>query len=518
VTIGQRRRQSPVATDARGLPCCAFTTRDTGNLLKASSPSARRVQLRVLAAVSLAGLLVAGCGSATVKPRPAAERPSTSATTTPQPAPSGPGPALTVPVPDSHCPGGQGIGINTAEWTSQAAGNGDDYPELAAAMLPNGDTLVVASGDPTPDTAIAAEFRTPCDLDPAFGQNGATQLSASGFALSISAVLPTADGGALIAGGTSAADDGRWVVGKLTAGGQLDQAFGRNGWVRLPWVGSASKLAVARNGDILVGGSGIENGNLFLTEITAQGSVVPTFGTRGRAPLPPSHDGGVEGLWVEPDGNILGLVGGGNMGCWSVGATTLSPAGRPVPGFAARFQHTLNSADPDRQSGLPIFVGGATAGPAGFHLVGTAQDGCVDDPPNHGPNPSQRIIDVAIGYDGRRDAGFGADGVTSFPAPIAEQAWVLPQSDATVMLVISPYRYGSGGHGRDNVLVYRISKTGRLDTSYAKHGVADVPLPYTAGNDPDPWVGPVPVGNGRQAALVTMTADGNAVTLIPIPS
>ena len=418
-------------------------------------------------------------------------------------------------MPDAHCPDGKGIGVDTAEWTSQAAGNGDDLPGLTATMEANGDTLVIASGDPTATTAIAAEFRTSCELDPAFGDNGATQLSAPGFPVNVSAVFPTADGGALITGGTSVLD-GRWFVGKLTARGQLDRAFGEHGWAVLPWAGTATTIAVAPSGNIVVGGLGNDNGSSSVGEITAQGQPVTSFGTRGQTAMPPWHDGGVDGVWFEPDGNILALVGGGNMGCWGVTAVTLTPSGRGVPGFTAAFDRALKSADPDRASDLPIFVGGLTIGSNGFHLVGTAQDDCVDNPPQRKPNPSQRVIDIAFGYDGNLDPSSGRNGVTGFSAPMAALGWVLPQSDTSVLLVTSPDRGASDQHGRDNLLVYRISDTGRLETSYADHGIADVTLPYTVGSDVVPGVWPLPVSNGQRAAVVTTNAKGNAVVLIPV--
>lgn len=469
---------------------------------------------RRFAAGLLAALLISACGNASPPSHhPAAAKPSAPATSTPTHAT--PNYALTVRVPDPHCPDDKGIGVNAAEWTSQAAGNGDDFPGLAAAMEANGDTLVIASGDPTPTTAIAAEFRTPCDLDPAYGDNGATQLSAPGFPVNVSGVFPTADGGALITGGTSVSD-GRWFVGKLTAGGQLDQAFGDHGWALLPWAGTATTIAVAPNGNIVVGGLGNDNGISSVGEISAQGRPVTSFGTRGQTAMPPWHDGGVDGVWIEPDGNILALVGGGNMGCWGVTAVTLTPSGRGVPGFTAAFDRALKSADPDRASGLPIFVGGLTVGSHGFHLVGTAQDDCVGNPPQQKPNPSQRVIDIAFGYDGNLDTAFGKDGVTSFSAPMASLAWVLPQSDASVLLVTSPYRGGPDQRRRDDVFVYRISDTGRLETNYADHGLAVVTLPYVLGSGVDYVAEPRPVSNGQRAAVVTLNAKGNAVVLIQV--
>jgi len=126
------------------------------------------------------------------------------------------------------------------------------------------------------------------------------------------------------------------------------------------------------------------------------------------------------------------------------------------------------------------------------------------------------VIDIAFGYDGNLDTAFGKDGGTSFSAPMASLGWVLPQSDASVLLVTSPCRGGPDQRRRDDVFVYRISDTGRLETSYADHGIADVTLPYTVGSDVVPGVWPLPVSNGQRAAVVTTNAKGNAVVLIPV--
>jgi len=409
------------------------------------------------------------------------------------------------------------IGVNTAEWTSRAANAGSDFPSLAAAMLANGKTLVIASGAPTPGTAIAAEFRSPCALNPAFGRYGATRLAFPGHGVNISTILPTADGGALIAGSTSqASSNSQWLVGKLMTDGQLDPAFGHHGWALLPWRYTATTLALTHSGDIVVGGDGNANGSSFVSQITARGSLVTTFGVGGRTGMPPYHDGGVQGVWIEPNGDILSLVGGGNMGCWGVVAVTLTSSGRRIPGFTARFRRALRQVDPDPDYPITVFIGDVVVGPSGFHLVGTDQDNCVDNPP--GRNPSERVSDIAFGYDGGLDTSFGTNGVTSFPAPIADSVWALPRADGSLLLATSPDRNDHGHYARADLLLYRITRTGQLETSYASHGVGDVPLPYDRDSDTALEIGSLPVSNGRQTAIVSGNAPGDAVILMEVPT
>lgn len=428
---------------------------------------------------------------------------------------------LTTQVADSQCPHGLGIGVDTAEWISRAASQGKDFPTLAVAMLANGDTLAVASGAPTPRTAIVAEFRTPCELNPDFGRGGATQLAFGRQGVSISAVLPMADGGALIAGSTSESN-AHWLVGRLTADGQPDAAFGHDGWASLPWGYTATALAQMPNGDIVVGGDGNENGSSYTSELTSDGGLVRSFGVAGRTRMPPWHDGGVQGVWVEPSGNILAIVGGGNSGCWGVIAVELTPTGERVSGFARRFQRGLHQAVPTAGARFPfiVFVGDIAVEPDGFHLIGTAQNTCVDNGLPR-PNPTQRIRDVAFGYDGSLDTSFGENGVTSFPAPIADAAWAFPQADGDTLLVTSPDasdRNHVGRKGYADLLVYRLTHSGALDTTYAHDGVADLSFPDNADNCASDEVGAQPVSNGRQVEIATTTASGNAIVLSPVPS
>jgi hypothetical protein len=412
------------------------------------------------------------------------------------------------------------VAINTTEWTSSAAGEVDAYPNLTGAMLANGDAVAVATAAPTPETATVAEFRSPCALDPGFGHAGAIELALPGAGVAVGAVAPTGDGGALLAGNTDRGD--HWLVGKLTASGALDPSFGTRGWSVLPWRGSADAIAVTRAGDIVLGGADRphENGQSMVTEVTARGRVVPTFGVLGRVAMPGYHDGGLESVAVEPSGQILALVGGGNMGCWGVTAVTLSPSGHLLRGFTERFQRALLLADPTI-CWTPVFVGDTQVGPTGFRLIGTAERQCVNygctEHPCSKPDPTQRVTEIAFTYEGDLDSGFGAGGSTSTPAPMAESAWAMPQADGSVLLAATPALACLNDRKRAELFVYHLTRTGRLDRSYADRGVDTIPQPYSNGqyivSTPA-----IPVSNGRTSAIIVLTDHGNAVGLMSAPA
>jgi hypothetical protein len=473
----------------------------------------RRSGMWVVAAAVLAG----ACGGSAPRAGSSAVQPSASTLAMARVATATRAAPLVVPVADAHCPNGRGIGINTKEWTSGAAQEGSDDPGLAAAMLPHGDTLVVASGAPSPRTAIAAEFRGPCALNRAFGHGGVIKLTLQKRGVSIAAVLPTGGGGAILAGSTRHA----WLVGKLTADGQPDQGFGDHGWTRLPWHGQISSVARTGRGDLVLGGDDRPNtnGQSMVSEVTAHGKLVTGFGVHGRAAMPGYHDGGIDRVLAEPDGDILALLGGGNMGCWGVTAITLTSAGHRVQGFTHRFLNALSTLDKSSVCPTPVFVGDIEAGPTGFHLLGTSQGTCVDggctNHPSGKPDPSRGVRDVAFHYDGDLDTAFGTAGQTSFRAPMAEAAWILPEARGRAVLGTNPaadlYR-----RARAHLFLYGITSAGHLNASHADRGVARIPLPYKTNDDSFPldYGLTLPVSDGRQTVIVTNQAPGSTVVLI----
>jgi hypothetical protein len=122
--------------------------------------------------------------------------------------------------------------------TGAALDAGDGWPSLGALMLANGDTLVMATDAPTPGSAIVAEFRSPCALNPSFGKDGVIRLTNPEVKVFLSDLVPTGDGDVLIA---DTADRSRGPVGvsKLTTDGRIDQAFGTRGWAASPWSAEA---------------------------------------------------------------------------------------------------------------------------------------------------------------------------------------------------------------------------------------------------------------------------------------
>jgi hypothetical protein len=470
--------------------------------------------------IGLAGLVASGHAAARPLAGPEAAARMVSVASLSQSTSRGSDTALTLAVADADCPHDRGIAVNTAEWTSRAAKVGNDYPQLAAAMLRNGDVLVVASGTPTPKTATAVEFRGPCAVDRRFGKDGATTLSLPGPGLAISTVVPAEHSRVLLAGSTDPANFLRqqWLVGELGAGGQPYRRFGTDGWSVLPWYGDTTSLAVTGTGAIIAGGEDRPktNGESMVTKLTARGNLVRNFAQHGRVAMPGYHDGGIQGLWIEPDGRVLVMLSGGNMGCWGVSAVKLTPSGTRVASFTRRFLESLSRAVPASQCGTPVFVGGIRLGSGGFHLIGTSQrrcvyDGCSEHPTSK-PDPSRALRDIAFTDTGALSTSFGTQGQTSIRAPMAEEAWTLDQPNGRVLLATVP----TGNEYRKTRAYLRLTQLTRTGHLPAKHAVTRVALPFKT-NDyslPLDGAGAIPVSDGRRTEIVTNNSPGNSVTVL----
>ena len=141
----------------------------------------------------------------------------------------------------------------------------------------------------------------------------------------------------------------------------------------LPFSGEVSAVLQEPSGRIIIAGDNSGGGCCTLNwaaAISARGRLDKDFGTRGLTGLPTGGDSGVEGLALEPNGDILATVGYGNNGCWGVKLAMLTPSGRPGRQFAKRFGRFWHGL------GFGAFVGHAYIDGGGFTLVGIGEKEC----------------------------------------------------------------------------------------------------------------------------------------------
>ncbi len=413
---------------------------------------------------------------------------------------AGPASAKAASLVDSACAGGTGTVISVPP--SWLAGAGPIVTE----MLPGGTTLVVASaGYPSASFAVADAFTPDCAPDRAFGSHGVERLAFGGQPFSIAAAVPAPGGGTVLAGGTTKG----WLVARLDASGSLDPIFGSGGWTVLPWPGSVSAIAETPSGDIVLGGSegGGCCGREWVGELNPDGGIVRGFGSGGRSSIPVYRDdSGIIRVWAEPDGEILALTAGGNMGCWGISISALTSSGSPVPSFQPNFTAAMRHVSP---SG--IFVGDVVVRSTDFLLLGTEQNTCVGAP----SRTAQGRV-VAFQLNGKLEPRFGANGEASFNSPMAQSVWALPRSNGGFVMAAARPSFQSNPHARAELSFFEFSADGNIDHAFGNQGVADLQLPYLSQSFPASFVPITIATNGQVSAVVTSTATGKALRLIQV--
>ncbi len=300
-------------------------------------------------------------------------------------------------ISDPLCNGGKGVRLRipTWRWPDGETGTAD----AKSATTAGGSTLIAFSSLSAGGTryAVLHSLTRDCALDHEFGTDGTATVAVPSSlpprhlpqyrglgGLWIEVLAPRIGGGAIIAGSYQ----GEWLVGEITAHGQLDRTFGDRGWSKLPFEGSVQQVLQEPSGRIIVGAQEDASGcctKLWAAALSAHGRLDRTFGGHGRAKLPTGSNSNVQGLELEPNGEILADVGGGHMGCWYTKLAMLTTSGQPVPQFEARlaqFQQAL---------GLSYFVGDVYTEGNGFTLVETGQERCLTSTPTS-PPPALGLI------------------------------------------------------------------------------------------------------------------------------
>ncbi|MGA3217997.1 MAG: hypothetical protein ABSE77_02790 [Acidimicrobiales bacterium] len=396
-------------------------------------------------------------------------------------------------VVDTACKGGAGVGIPSPASPAEAGS------EVATTMLPSGVSIVVVSaGFPTAAVATVHAFTPGCVPDTSFGQGGSEQLSYEGRDFTINAAAPAVGGGLVLAGQTNSADQigTGWLVAHLGPSGRLDPSFGVGGWAELPWSGGASAVDQEPSGRIVFAGtqgSGCCE-HEWVGELSPRGALVSGFGIAGRTSLTVTRDdSGAGQVAVEPDGEILVVTGGGNMGCWGVTVSALTASGSPVPSFQQHFNAAMGAQT--------TFVGSLVVHDGGFLLAGTGQAGCVENAPS--PTAVGRII--AFGPSGGLDRSFGTDGQVRFSSPMEDPVWALAQQDGGLLVAGVAVSFQPNAQSPLTLNLLRFSAKGHLDPGYGHGGVAELQLQHLSPS--------AAITNGRLNAVVCSSTTRNAFWL-----
>jgi len=322
--------------------------------------------------------------------------------------------------------------------------------------------VLISAALPIPSASAA----NPADLDPTFGTNGIATSHLSGGIDAVNDLIVLPDGKIAWAGSMFNQTESKWgsLLGKLTAGGAIDQTFGNStGNVSRSHFGTGDSFGIALaaqpDGKLVVSGrlAGTpgEHGPGLLARFSAGGELdTSTFAAPDGWMHPTTSVSGAVG--IQPSGKILAAGGGNNFSACRVTTTGVS--------------------DPTMQGGVscvsPSFDGDADKGEdmvvlpdGGFVLAGTSQ-------PTFGPN----FVSLAkFTEDGAPDASFGGDGTAAAWAPgtyFATDPSIAVQPDGK--FVVSMWDY-SGEDSTSSTLV-RFLANGELDPSFGSNGFAPAPF------------------------------------------
>lgn len=271
-----------------------------------------------------------------------------------------------------------------------------DVGGTLAAELPDGSLVVGAASHRGPKLVIRLRrVAQDCQVVRTFGTDGTATVSvASNDVGEIDALRATRDGRLVLAGGDGQAE----LVGRLREDGRLDHSFGDDGWARVkprerpergmpPPAPTATAIAFGRTGSIFLGGND-ESAHCcvqdFVSELTAAGAPVRTFGDGGSIVLPPPAIGSyTTDVSVKGDGSVYVLTQYEQSGCGAPSIFRVLPNGSLDKRFDAATAQAVKRVQGRRLRFTPTLVPPAGAG--GFVLVGGLDKTCVPPfPPEQG--------------------------------------------------------------------------------------------------------------------------------------
>ena len=269
------------------------------------------------------------------------------------------------------------------------------------------------------------------------------------------------DGGAIVAGSYA----GGWVIGEITASGQLNPRFARGGWSVLPFEGTVTNVLQETSGRIILGGNEHASGCCtvnWAAALSADGQLDPMFGEHGRVKLPTGESSGINRLALEPNGDILAQSGYGNMGCWGTALAMLTPSGAPEPLFAERLRRFWDGYH------FGAFVGDTYLDGEGFTLVGAGQKPCFESPRDPKPPTTGVIAHFQTN-------GNPAGPTAQFPSPMYGTVKAFRDGGDT-LIVAFPYSDETG-----QVTVTARHADGSLDPRFGILGRAQIHIPLRSG-------------------------------------
>lgn len=174
--------------------------------------------------------------------------------------------------------------------------------------------------------SIIARFHSDGSLDHTFRSSGVYPVANRSSAANDIAVLPN---GKIVVGGSFGIGDD-FCVTQFNESGEIDSSFGTAGTATIidkTNIGGDSRIAIQRDGKILLAGRRLTITNTSMVRYTSTGQPDKQFGVDGRIDAKYDAEDAPNAILIQPDGRIL--IGGAMGG----------PPARGGPAFLARFRN-----------------------------------------------------------------------------------------------------------------------------------------------------------------------------------
>jgi uncharacterized delta-60 repeat protein len=348
------------------------------------------------------------------------------------------------------------------------------------------------------------------------------------------AVTNGPDGSLYAAGWSGAGGDNAMVLAKMTAAGQLDQAFGQGGQAVVNVAVGGKTVEVARavvvqpDGKILIAGpvekdpkatgAVAKDTNIAVLRFDATGKPDPAFGKGGTAVIDIGPGNAVGESYVADNSwGMAALANGRVVVFGSVAAKDrddadyaivgLTSAGALDPGFGTKGITTVDvKGATDNARGVVVQPDGKLA------FAGYSRD-------------SEGVINPVIirtTADGKLDSGFGKDGIATdsvVPGGVAEAYAIALQGDK---FVLAGYGRGASAEEKVDMMSMRFNADGSWDKSYGTDGLTRIDVAGDADRGRNVTVLPdgriLVAGSGSPEAgtvdgmVVLLDKDGKAVS------
>ncbi len=322
--------------------------------------------------------------------------------------------------------------------------------------------------------ALAGDVpHAPGDLDPTFGSAGRVAIPLGAPEADAYAAVVQQDGKILLAGVVRdqpppppgppplptrpAADQGDFMVVRLTQNGMLDPSYGSGGIVRTPIDGVDQLFGAALTPDgklVAVGASYGQTGQvLSVVRYTEAGSLDTSFCGSGICTYTGTQYGTGNAVAVQPDGKIV--CTGELLGTGAISVVRLLPNGDLDPSFGSGGVVQTRLGDPsDEDSGKAVLLQGD-----GRIVVAATAD-------------LHNSIDFSVVRylsDGRLDPSFGSNGVVVTPAPNEQRTEAAALLPTGKIVVTGEGTYA--GYASHEFRLARYNTDGSLDAGFGSHGI-----------------------------------------------